>query len=39
MVVADFLLLGVETHTLTDYDLLRFAVRAPYCEWHFEADD
>lgn len=39
VVVANFFLLGVEAHTLTDYDGVGFAVRAPYGEGHLEAHD
>lgn len=38
IVVADFLLLGVEANALPDYGLVGGAGCAPDCEGHFEAD-
>jgi hypothetical protein len=39
VVIADFLLLGIEANALTDDGLVRFAGCAPYGEWHLESDD
>ena len=39
VVIADFLLLGVEAHALSDDGLVRFAGRAPDRERHLEAYD
>lgn len=38
-VVADLLLLGIESNTLSDYGLVWLAGGAPYCKRHLESDD
>jgi hypothetical protein len=39
MVVADFFLLRIEAHALSDYSLIWLAGCAPYREWHLESND
>jgi hypothetical protein len=36
VVVANFVLYGIESYTLADYGV-RLTLRAPYSEWHLEA--